>query len=125
MEVGYRDRGAGIADRAPGRHRSVESEAIRFPACGRSLLITASRRMSNNSRVSAASSFAISPDGTQTVHVASQRLWLRSISEFDGRAIPGVQMQGMHSPAFSPDGRSLVFYAETALRRISLLAARQ
>ena len=55
---------------------------------------------------------AISPDGTQIVYVANQRLYLRRISELEARAIPGTDgWGGTLNPAFSPDGRFIVFWA--------------
>jgi Tol biopolymer transport system component len=53
---------------------------------------------------------AISPDGTQVVYVANNRLYLRVMSELEARPIPGTEsLRGVNSPAFSPDGRSIVF----------------
>jgi serine/threonine protein kinase len=53
---------------------------------------------------------AISPDGTQVVYVANNRLYLRSMSELEARPIPGTEsLRGVTSPSFSPDGRSIVF----------------
>jgi eukaryotic-like serine/threonine-protein kinase len=57
---------------------------------------------------------AISPDGTQVVYVANNRLYLRSMSELEARPIPGTEsLRGVTSPAFSPDGRSIVFGSST------------
>ena len=53
----------------------------------------------------------ISPDGTQMVYVANQRLYLRLMSEFDARPIPGAELSGIGNPIFSPDGRSLAVSA--------------
>ena len=64
---------------------------------------------------------AISPDGTLFVYVANNRLFLRSIGDLDARAIPGTENPlALHSPAFSPDGQSLVFHADGALKRIAI-----
>ena len=49
----------------------------------------------------------MSPDGTRIVYAADGRLFLRSVSEFEARAIPGTDPA--ISPVFSPDGQSLVF----------------
>jgi Tol biopolymer transport system component len=49
----------------------------------------------------------ISPDGTQIVYVANQRLYVRKISELDARPIPGAELRGIGNPIFSPDGRSV------------------
>ncbi len=66
---------------------------------------------------------AISPDGAQVVYVANARLYLRSMSELDARPIPGTEaiQGGVTNPVFSPDGRSITFFAgaERALKRIS------
>src|SRR5262249_46807371 len=54
---------------------------------------------------------AISPDGTEIVYVAAQRLQLRSLWESEARPIPGVEVtpgEGTN-PVFSPDGRSIAF----------------
>jgi Tol biopolymer transport system component len=59
---------------------------------------------------------AVSPDGTRVVFVADGRLYLRSLSDLESRAIPGGD-PGIH-PAFSPDGQSVVFWADPALRKI-------
>jgi serine/threonine-protein kinase len=67
---------------------------------------------------------AISSDGTQLAYVASNRLYLRSLSEFEAHAIPGTDIGdvSVHSPAFSPDGRSLAFFAATdsTVKRIAV-----
>ena len=67
----------------------------------------------------------ISPDGTQIVYVANNRLYLRSTSEFEARAIPGTeetQGAGLSNPVFSPDGRSIAFWsgADQTLKRIAV-----
>jgi Tol biopolymer transport system component len=66
---------------------------------------------------------AISPDGTQMVYVANQRLYLRSMAEPTPRAIPGTDLpNGMTNPVFSPDGKSLAFFAsgDGTLKRIAV-----
>ena len=67
---------------------------------------------------------AISPDGSQIVYTAgSQQLFLRSMSQQDVKAVPGTERYGaMFSPVFSPDGRSLAFYAlsDRTLKRIAI-----
>lgn len=66
----------------------------------------------------------ISPDGTRMVYVADNRLYLRSLSEFEARPLPGSEVSGAGDPVFSPDGRSIVFgdgtQTDYALRRISI-----
>jgi acyl dehydratase len=53
---------------------------------------------------------AISPDGTRLAYVAGNRLFIRAVSEFEARPVPGTE--GALQPAFSPDGESLAFWAE-------------
>ncbi|MGH9201673.1 MAG: TolB family protein, partial [Vicinamibacterales bacterium] len=55
---------------------------------------------------------ALSPDGARMVYAANTRLYLRSMSELDARAIQGTEgHRNVTEPAFSPDGRSIAFYA--------------
>ena len=55
---------------------------------------------------------AISPDAQQLVYVANRQLHLRIMSELEGRPIPGSgSPQGISGPSFSPDGSSVVFFA--------------
>jgi eukaryotic-like serine/threonine-protein kinase len=61
---------------------------------------------------------AVSPDGTRIVYAADGRLYLRSLSDLQSRPIPGGDPGIL--PAFSPDGQSVVFWADPALRRISV-----
>ena len=66
---------------------------------------------------------AISPDGTQIVYVANQRLYLRAISELGARPIPGAESEGgILNPTFSPDGRSIAFWsaADQMIKRIAV-----
>jgi len=66
---------------------------------------------------------AISPDGTQIVYEANRQLYHRSMSELEARPIPGTQTaQFVVNPGFSPDGRSIVFYAsgDSTLKKIAV-----
>jgi Tol biopolymer transport system component len=55
---------------------------------------------------------SISPDGTQIVYTANQRLWLRSMSDVEARPIAGIDGSSPPiNPVFSPDGRSIAFYS--------------
>src|SRR5205085_673984 len=55
---------------------------------------------------------AISPDGTQFVYVANQRLYLKSMRELNPIPIQGTEFPaGIDKAAFSPDSRSLAFYS--------------
>ena len=62
---------------------------------------------------------ALSPDGSALAFVVLDggvnRLFLRRRNEGEARAVPGSE--GATEPVFSPDGRALAFFAETALKR--------
>jgi serine/threonine-protein kinase len=65
---------------------------------------------------------AISPDGERIVYTAgstgSYELFLRRMDQFDATPIPGTR--GGHGPFFSPDGRSVAYFHQGALKRVSL-----
>jgi eukaryotic-like serine/threonine-protein kinase len=67
-------------------------------------------------------SFALSPDGRQIVFVATgdgaSRLWSRSLSTTTAQPLAGTE--GASYPFWSPDGRSIGFFAERALKRLDL-----
>jgi serine/threonine-protein kinase len=66
---------------------------------------------------------AISPDGTQIVYVANQRLYRRALSELEAHPIPGTEIwQNVANPVFSPDGQSLAFFAvsDLTLKKIAV-----
>ena len=66
---------------------------------------------------------SISPDGSMVVFTAvggggGKRLWLRRLDEFSARPLVGTDEGGY--PFWSPDGRSIGFYAQGKLRRLDL-----
>ncbi len=65
---------------------------------------------------------ALSPDGRQIVFVASSdgasRLWLRSLATTSAQPLTGTE--GAFYPFWSPDSRSIGFFAGTALKRLDL-----
>ena len=68
-------------------------------------------------------SIALSPDGQQLVYMANNGLFLRSLGQDDSHLIPGSEgFQAASVPAFSPDGRSIAFFAarDRSLRRIAV-----
>jgi Tol biopolymer transport system component len=67
--------------------------------------------------------FALSPDGRQLVFRATDedgqsRLWLRALATTSAQPLPGTE--GAGGPFWSPDGRSLGFFAAGALKRLDL-----
>ncbi len=67
-------------------------------------------------------SFALSPDGRQIVFVASgdgaSRLWLRPLATTTAQPLAGTE--GATDPFWSPDSRSIGFFADGALKRLDL-----
>jgi Tol biopolymer transport system component len=67
-------------------------------------------------------SLALSPDGRQIVFVASgdgpSRLWLRRLDTTVAQQLPGTE--GAFSPFWSPDGRSVGFFADGQLKRMDV-----
>jgi Tol biopolymer transport system component/predicted nucleic acid-binding protein len=66
---------------------------------------------------------AISPDGRQVAFVAADasgqnRLVLRALDSVETRALPGTE--GAFGPFWSPDGRSLGFYADGEIKRVDV-----
>jgi Tol biopolymer transport system component len=66
-------------------------------------------------------SFALSPDGRSVVFQAGQgqpRLWLRPLASEESRPLTGTE--GAIMPFWSPDSRSIGFFADGILKRIDL-----
>jgi tRNA A-37 threonylcarbamoyl transferase component Bud32 len=65
---------------------------------------------------------ALSPDGTQLAFVANQErrpmLWVRTLDKIENRALPGTE--GAAFPFWSPDGRTIGFFADDKLKRIDV-----
>src|SRR5262245_30633442 len=67
----------------------------------------------------------LSPDGSQLAFGAAgsnsvPRIWIRSMTGFEARPVPGTE--NGRSPFWSPDGRTLAFFADGKLKRIDLAA---
>jgi serine/threonine-protein kinase len=60
---------------------------------------------------------AIAPDAT-LAYVADGQIYLKSRHELVARPIPGTAGEDPASPSFSPDGRSLAYWARGEIRRI-------
>jgi Tol biopolymer transport system component len=67
-------------------------------------------------------SFALSPDGQSVVFVAPDdkvsRLWLRPLATTTARPLPGTE--GGAAPFWSPDSRSIGFFAGGVLKRLDV-----
>jgi len=66
---------------------------------------------------------AVSPDGSQLAYIASERgsdrrIFLRPFSSLEAGPIAGTE--GAGSLFWSPDGRTIGFFAETALKRVEV-----
>ena len=65
---------------------------------------------------------ALSPDGTRLIFSAGRRLFVRAIGEVDATPIQGIPEGAVpsSSPVFSPDGESVVFWANAdgTLKRV-------
>jgi eukaryotic-like serine/threonine-protein kinase len=66
---------------------------------------------------------AISPDGRRIVFIAAtsndpQRLWLRALDSLTPRPLEGTE--GAIAPFWSPDSRSIAFFADGKLKRLDL-----
>jgi serine/threonine-protein kinase len=83
---------------------AVTRLAMRLPDAQR---LTATRR-----------AVSISPDGTHVAYAADGRLFLRALSEFEAKPIAGAD-PGIN-PTFSPDGRTLAFFAGSAIKRVAV-----
>jgi Tol biopolymer transport system component len=75
---------------------------------------------SGASLVRRAGPFALSPDGRRLVFVARREgktmLWARPLDADEAQVLPGTE--GASFPFWSPDGRSLGFFAEGKLKRV-------
>jgi len=65
---------------------------------------------------------AISPDGTQVAFNGSKdgrtQMWLRRLDSTEARAIPGTE--GSETPFWSPDSKSIGFFAAGKLKRVDV-----
>ncbi len=67
-------------------------------------------------------SFALSPDGLQIAYVAkdgnTEHLWVRSLASSIARPLPGTE--GASAPFWSPDSKSIGYFANNTLKRHNL-----
>ena len=79
-------------------------------------------RVNISTEPSTDSAFALSPDGTKVVYVASvdgpMRLWVRSLDQTAGHPLPGTERATL--PFWSPDGKSISFFSDSRLKRVDI-----
>ena len=63
-------------------------------------------------------SVAISPEGTHIAYATPAGLYVQSMSEFDGTLIVPIGATTVLNPTFSPDGQSIAFTSDGALKRV-------
>jgi serine/threonine protein kinase len=72
------------------------------------------------------STFSISPDGKTLAFLAArsddiQHIWIQKIGELEARLLPGTQSPAYSPPPFwSPDSKSIAFYADGKLKRLDI-----
>src|SRR5205809_1527561 len=65
------------------------------------------------------SSDVCSSDLIAFVYVANSRLYLRSLSDLQSKAIPGTEFkESIFEPVFSPDDQWIAFYTRSEERRV-------
>ena len=110
-----------VADRMPANQSDVEISRIPLVEEGLPPPVTYVDIVTPPTASTA--NFALSPDGTKIVFVASgdnsgSRLWLRSLAS--PVAQPLVGTEGALTPFWSPDSRSIAFLTDNALKRTDL-----
>ncbi|MCG6986939.1 MAG: hypothetical protein LJF06_01955 [Gemmatimonadetes bacterium] len=98
--------------------------AVRGRATNQGPLVTSSLQPPPGQDFSERASFgALSPDGRTFAFVAiaangARNLWLRRLDTLGAQMVPGTQ--GADAPFWSPDGRSVGYFAHDALKRVDV-----
>ncbi len=84
--------------------------------------VAAELRLEINTPPTGSTALAISPDGLTIVFGATSegqsRLWLRALNSSEVRPLPGTERASL--PFWSPDGRSIGFFADDKLKRMDI-----
>jgi Tol biopolymer transport system component/DNA-binding winged helix-turn-helix (wHTH) protein len=77
-------------------------------------------------QLSPSQTFSLSPDGTTLVYLASGpdshlRLWAQSLDSLEPRVLPGTDSLDDPNAFWSPDSKTVVFYANGSLKRTDLI----
>ncbi len=87
-------------------------------ASGRDMQVVRFELAPNGQLTTVRRAVAVSPDGSHIAYSAGGRIFVRAVAESDARPIAGTESGLM--PTFSPDGQSIAFWENGALKRISL-----
>lgn len=141
QELRWLAEGGGLAEAMPGPGRAVRRERLGWVLLTAALVGVAAfavwaalapRELASESLVmrfdiatpptSDTVSFALSPDGRQLTFVAmgndGLQLWLRPLDQWTAQPLAGTA--GASFPFWSPDSRSIGFFAESKLKRIDI-----
>jgi serine/threonine-protein kinase len=61
---------------------------------------------------------ALSPDGQTLAYVANQQIFRRALNEINPAPVAGTEGTDPSEPTFSPDGRSIAFWASGYLKKV-------
>ena len=63
---------------------------------------------------------ALSPDGTRTVYIANQQLYMRVLNDLTATVIPGTEATDPAEAFFSPDGQWVAFWSNQELKKVPI-----
>jgi eukaryotic-like serine/threonine-protein kinase len=99
------------------RERVPPAQRVRF-----SIPLPEQVTLANSTKFVEWHNLAVSPDGSRIAFVAATgrqpQVWIRELDSLSAEPVAGTD--GARSPFWSPDGKSLAFFADDKLKRISL-----
>src|SRR4051794_29008332 len=88
---------------------AVSAVAIQIAAQSRSFNLPEGQDFTNPERYP----FALSADGTRLAYIARAILWVKTLNGGEPVTVRGpVEARGKSNPVFSPDGQSIVYWAQ-------------